>query len=147
MANTYTLKDGTVLNLGDVYEATPEGYLRMVNHHVELFGMRQLPHHMKWIKANNGIGWTYIPLTSTYPQSAPFTIIWLPDQIDTNVVPHDEIASWYKQGKKAWYQDPVTDIWFDFLDLKDPSLIPILEWLKAKGVTFYKQPPEGIICG
>ena len=81
MSNTsYTLKDGTVLKWGDEYPATKEGYLRMVNNHVELFGMRQLPHSMKWIRAANGIGWTYIPLTSTYLDHAPFTIIWLPQQ-------------------------------------------------------------------
>ncbi len=141
---TYTLKDGTVLKVGDVYEATPEGYLRMVAHHVEMFGHTLSPLYNPWLELVDSKDLCREPRSLAYNEA--YRIIWLPEQADDNVIPPDEVVEWARQGRIMFFISPATNTWcrrenmlsgFSYTDMHQ------LEWLIAKGVTFYKNKPEG----
>lgn len=140
---TYTLNDGTVLKLGDVYEATPEGYLRMVAHHVEMFGMK---YSASWLLDKEQIAMDAFQVDATdYLQDAPFTIIWLPEQVDDNVIPPDEVVAHMKTGASLYFVSPADGEWQHYFGQHFTHYtMANLEWLIAKGVTFYKNKPEGV---
>lgn len=146
---TYTLNDGTgtVLKVGDVYEATPEGFGRMTMHRMALFGFKGAD--TNWLRDKEGedgdVNDWLDPTEDDFKKYAPFTIIWLPEQADDNVIPADEVVEWRKQGKAIHYDNPAGGGFvYNKLPIEIPGELMELEWLIAKGVTFYKQKPEGV---
>lgn len=139
---TYTLKDGTVLKVGDVYEATPEGYLRMVTHHVEMFGVQPAPKH--WFRDNDNDEEFQPPSILAGLEYAPFTIIWLPKQTDDNVIPPDEVVAYARHVQHVWFISPADNILSYIKGPINTNEMMKLEWLISKGVTFYKTKPEGV---
>lgn len=138
---TYTLNDGTVLEVGKtVYEATPEGYLRMVTHHVEMFGGKYA--EKDWLEDNSEDGWNEPPSLSGI-EYAPFIIIWLPEQTDDNVIPPDEVVAYARHVQHVWFISPADNILSYIKGPINTNEMMKLEWLIAKGVTFYKAKPEG----
>lgn len=138
---TYTLEDSTVLKVGDVYEATPEGYLRMVAHHVEMFGHTLSPLYNPWLELVDSKDLCREPRSLAYNEA--YRIIWLPEQADDNVIPPDEVVERIRSGESVYFISPATGQWTYYYGDFTHYTMANAEWLIARGVTFYKSKPEG----
>lgn len=137
---TYTLNDGTVLHEGQVLTTMTEAG----------------PFIDLWNAANAKAGyeenpWSKLGEVNAYPVrylcsgSLPIVINLLPEQADDNVIPPDDVVAWVNATDKnsAWYVCPFSGRW-DKISSIGVHNVTTLEWLIAKGVTFYKQKPEGV---
>ena len=68
-----------------------------------------------------------------------------PDPVaDDNVIPPDEVVAYARHVQHVWFISPADNILSYIKGPINTNEMMKLEWLIAKGVTFYKQKPEGV---